>query len=109
MTGTTQEKIAGIPRGKTFSNRADDTFIHVRRTAVGFELECGWTVPEAHDDDADSYTYHPFRTNTPRPWVGRKTQTQTSEQAAEVYERWLTHLRQRTAPIDGQVIGSVNR
>ena len=109
MNGTTESKIAGIPQGKTFSNRADDTFIHVRRTQAGFEIECGWVVSESYDDDADSYTYHPFRTNTPRPWVGRKMQAQTSGQAAEIYERWLQAIHNRQSVTDGAAIGSVSR
>lgn len=98
--------------GKVFSNRLDTTFILVRRgfgVNGGYEIECGWEVEEAHDDDYGSYSYHPFRTTTPRPWVGQKKTVATVAEAAALYDEWKVALNGYARPVGGTVIGSVRR
>jgi hypothetical protein len=112
MTGTTEQKIAGIPAGKTFSNRKDETFIQVSRAlgaSGGYVISCGWVVPEAHDDDYGSFPVHPFKTRTPRPWVGRQIAADTVTEAARIYDEWNMLLNGHGRPENGERIGSVTR
>lgn len=109
MTNEYAEKIAAIPVGKTFGTRAENQFCFVRREGSAYEVWCGWVVPEAYDDDYDSYSIHPFKPERPQPWVGKQFQTESPEEAATVYLEYKAAVGARQAPKTGKTVGSVAR
>jgi hypothetical protein len=106
--------IEALVPGKTTSIRDSAYFVQVRPPQAGrdtYEVECGWNVSEAHDDDYMSFPYSPFKSSTPRPWVGRQIQATTSQEAADIYVAWREAVTSRNgASIRiGTSIGSVVR
>jgi hypothetical protein len=102
-------KIAAIPVGKTFGVRGQNQFCFVRREGSGFEVWCGWEVPESYDDDYESYSIHPFKPERPRPWVGKTHKTDSADDAATVYLEYKTAVAERRQPKTGTTVGSVVR
>jgi hypothetical protein len=103
------QRIATIPPGKTLAMRTHDTYASVRKTAIGYEVECGWRVNEAHDDDYESYSYHPLKGGQPAPWCGRRYRTDDASAAAMIYDTWKRAVGNRQYPRVGEIIGSVVR
>jgi len=110
MDAALMQKIAAIPEGKSLGARTAETYYLVARRPEGLVVECGWTVPEQHQDDADSYTYNPFkgRAVTP-PWVGRRAVCVSAAEAVEVYAGFKAAVLSRQIPSTGETIGSVTR
>ena len=110
METTLRDRIQTIPLGKSLGLRGAETYAFVARRPEGLVVECGWTVPEAHDDDADSYAYNPFKgVRATPPWVGRRQVCATPEEAADVYSAYKQAVAVRRLPAGGEVIGSVSR
>ena len=105
-----EQKIQRIPAGKTLSIRTADTYVQVANRPEGLVVECGWVVPERHEDDANSYTYCPFkgRSETP-PWVGKRYAASGLADAATIYADWKEAVAGRRVPTGGEKIGSVIR
>lgn len=106
----TADTIRGIPEGRTWSSRSAQTFVHCARRGGLYAIECGWAVPEAHDDDYMSSTYHPFRPADPQPWVGRSVTTTDPEEAARLFTEFKSAVAAyQGSAIAGEAIGSVFR
>lgn len=110
-----ETKIANIPTGKTFGSIGQQRTCVVRKLGNGqYQIDAAWEVPESHDDDADSYAYHPFKhpSGSPRSgvcWVGRRVTTDSVADAAATYEEFKTAINSYATPTRGEVIGSVRR
>ena len=84
-------------------------FACVRRRAGVWEVDCGWRVYEAHDDDYMSHTYQPL-TGGPAPWVGRRLVVDTLDEAATAFDEALDAVTaRRVTALLGDHIGSVSR
>jgi len=100
--------IVAIAPGKVKSSATAAKFALIAPRNGGYEIECGWIVPEAFFDDYDSYTYHPF--GRARPWVGRRIFVEDVQAALATYERFkLVVHSAKLDPGDGEWIGSVSR
>jgi len=110
-----ESKIANIPTGKTFGSIGKQRTCIVRKLASGqYQIDAAWEVLEAHDDDPDSYNYHPFKYESGRPrdgvcWIGRRITTNDVAEAATTYEEFKVAINSCAAPTRGEVIGSVRR
>jgi hypothetical protein len=103
-------KIRSIPEGRSYASRGARTFAHVARRGAHYDVECGWVVPEAYEDDYMSSTYHPFRPAHPQPWVGRSVTTEDPAEAARLFEQFKAAVaKMRGAELHGEIIGSVYR
>lgn len=105
------DAIRGIPEGRTWSARSPREFVHCARRDGQYVVECGWVVPEGHDDDPGSSTYHPFGARGPVAWVGRQAPSTTDpERATRLYLEYQTAVQTRRGnTLAGEVIGSVFR
>jgi hypothetical protein len=106
-----QSMIENLKPGKCTSVREDKRFVEASPAAEGgYEVECGWTVPEAHDDDYMSFGGpSPFKGGRMAPWVGRRVVVPTTAEAAEIFVRWYATISQRKTVVEGNKIGSVSR
>lgn len=103
------EKIAPTLPGKIFGVRQAERFYFVRREGAGYEVWCGWVVPEGHDDDYGSYSIHPFKPERAQPWVGKSYKTDSAEDAARVYLEFKAGVLAGQMPKSGVTVGSVVR
>lgn len=81
--------------------------IRVRHDGSCFQVECGWVVPEGHDDDPSSCMDQPF--GAVAAWAGRRYAVSDDEQAARCLAALRQTLMQRGTPPGGEKIGSVAR
>ncbi len=108
----TLQDIESIKAGKVFSCKTTTDFTLVAIRDGSYEVECGYVVPEGHDDDYMSTTYHPLKGGDPKPWIGRKIKCSDAAEAHKYYEAWKAIIATRKLPpMGGGVIkiGSVSR
>lgn len=104
------DAIQRIPAGRALSSRSPNHYVQCARRDGQYVVECGWAVPEAHDDDPESSTYHPFSDRRTKAWVGRETSTTDPERAAELFLAYQAAVESRRgSALVGHVIGSVTR
>ena len=102
--------IIAILEGKGLGSLGNESFYMIHRIDGRYEVECGWAVPEAFDDDFRSHGRHPFKGGRQLPWVGRATVTDCPTEAADVYETYKAAVSKRQGSgLAGRTIGSVDR
>jgi|SRR6185295_5462241 len=101
--------VEAIAEGRVKTAKTKTAFALIAKRAGHYEVECGWVVPEAHDDDYLSSTYHPFAADRMCPWVGRRVVTADPVEARDVYLAYKADVFARRVPARGEIIGSVTR
>jgi hypothetical protein len=74
-----------------------------------YQVDCGWGVEEAHDDDYLTATYHPFKDGFKQPWTGCRFNFYTATEAIEKYCAVRDAIKNGRKISGGEVIGSVAR
>lgn len=101
--------IAAMADGRVKTTKTAHAFALVAKREGRYEIECGWAVPEADEDDYLSFHYHPFAGDKMQPWVGRRVVTTDPAEALTAYLAAKAAVFGSGPKPEGEIIGSVNR